>query len=122
MHEESVTDDLDASVMPSSHCVEAEQVGTFAETLELQVTIAFDARIRGEPLTVGLRVWIDHMGTEVVGEVENEMIDPELLSDATSVVDVGDRAAPRVAVAAPKPHRDTDDVVPGVDQLRRCHR
>jgi hypothetical protein len=39
------------------------------------------------------------------------MVDTQLLSDSTSVVDVAHAAATRVAVAAPQTHRDSDDFV-----------
>ena len=55
---------------------------------------------------------------EVVGEVEHEVVDVELLGDAPGIVDVGDAAAPGVALAAPQPHRDADDVVAGAPEQR----
>ena len=45
--------------------------------------------------------------------------DAELLRHATRVVDVGHRAATRVAVATPQLHRDADDAVPGLEEQRR---
>ena len=44
------------------------------------------------------------------------VVDAELLGDAAGVVDVADRAAARVAVAAPQLHRDPDDLAAGVEQ------
>ena len=54
---------------------------------------------------------LDDVGVEVVGEVEDEVVDAELLGDAAGVVDVGDGAAAGVALAAPQPHRHADDLV-----------
>ena len=68
------------------------------------------------PCRVGGDVGLDHVGVEVVAEVEHEVVDAELLGDAAGVVDVGHRAAAGVAVAAPQLHRHADDVVTGVDQ------
>ena len=70
-----------------------------------------------EPSAWASHVRIDDVAVEVVGEVEHEVVDVELLGDTAGIVDVGHRAAAGVAVAAPQPHRDADDVVTGVDQL-----
>ena len=42
--------------------------------------------------------------------------------NAAGVVDIGNRAAAGVALATPQAHRDTDDIMAGVDQLGRGHR
>jgi hypothetical protein len=60
---------------------------------------------------VGPDVRGDDAGLEVGREVEDEVIDVELLGDPAGVVDVGDAAAPGVALAAPQAHRHADDVV-----------
>ena len=52
----------------------------------------------------------DDVVVEVVAEVEDVVVDAELLGHAPGVVDVADRAAARVALAAPQLHRDPDDV------------
>ena len=51
------------------------------------------------------------MLVEVFGEVEHEMVDAELLSYATRIVDIGHAATAGVALTAPQTHRDADDLV-----------
>ncbi len=63
-------------------------------------------------------VRVDDRGVEVLREVEDEVVDAELLGDAAGVVDVGHAAAPGVALPAPQPHRDADDLVTVARQQR----
>jgi hypothetical protein len=102
--------------------IETQQIGAFAESIELQMPITFDARVGCQTLTVGLHIWIDHVGVELVGEVEHEMVDVELLCDAARIVDIGDRTAAGVALASPQAHRDAYDVMTGVEQFGSGHR
>ena len=109
-------DDIDPSMVAGRDGVEPEDVGPIEETIELQVTIALDARIgRDAPCVVG-DVRIDHRALKVVGEVEDEMIDPELLRHATCIVDVADTATARIAFPAPQTQCHTDDVMSGFFQ------
>ncbi len=75
VHEAAIADGFDTGVVTGGDGVETEQVGALAEPIELQVSIAFDARIRRETLAVGTHVRLDDVGMEVVGEVEHEVID-----------------------------------------------
>jgi hypothetical protein len=53
---------------------------------------------------------------ELLGVVEDVVVDAEHLGDATRVVDVRDRAASRVRDPAPELQRGTHDVVTLLDQ------
>ena len=102
----------DAGVVAGGDGVEAEQRRARAqEAIELEVAVALDARVRGEPGGVVGDVGPDHVGGEVVAEVEDEVLDAELVGDPAGVVDVAHRAAPRVGVAAPELEGDADDLV-----------
>ncbi len=117
MHEASIADDVDTCVVTRRDGIESQQIGALAEPVELQVSIAFDARVRREAFAVSTHVGIDDVGVEIVAEVEHEMVDVQLLCDTPGVVDIGDRTAAGIALAAPQAHRDTDDVVTGIDQF-----
>ncbi len=65
-----------------------------------------------------VEIGTDDVGREVVTEVEHQMVDAELLRGPPGVVDVSDRAAARVALAAPQLHRDPDHLVARVPQER----
>ena len=117
VNEGPIADDLDARVMARGDGVESQQVGALAEPVELQVPVAFDARIRCQPFAVGTHVRIHDVAIEVVTEVEDEMVDVQLLRHSSGIVDIGDRTATGIALASPQPHGDADDVVAGVDQL-----
>ena len=58
-----------------------------------------------------LDVGLDDVRIEVVTEVEDVVFDPQVVGDSAGIVDIADRAAPLVGVAAPQLHGDTDDVV-----------
>ncbi len=108
--------------MAGGHSVEAQQIGALAQPVELEVAVALDARVGGDTVAVGLDIGVDDGRVEVVGEVEHQVIDAQLLGDAAGVVDVGHRAAPGVAFAAPEPHRDAHHLVAGGDQFGRGNR
>src|SRR5581483_8973779 len=113
---------VDARVVSGGDSVEAELAGPVQEPVELEVPVALDARVGGASFRVGGHVRIDNMTVEVVGEVEHVVGHTELLSDTPSVLDVGDRAAARVAGAAPELHRGPDDVVALLQQQGGGHR
>ena len=74
------------------------------------------------PSLVRLHVRVDDVLVEVVGEVEHQVVDAQLLRHAAGVVDVGHRAAAGVAVAAPQPHGDAHHLVAVAQQLGRGDR
>ncbi len=101
----------DVGVVAGGNRVEAEQIGALGQASELHRPIALDTRIRRDATSVRIDVRGNDVLVEVVAEVENEVIDPELLGDSAGIVDIGDRATTGVAVAAPQLHRDADDLV-----------
>ena len=101
-----------AGVMAGRDEVEPQRVGPAQQLVELEVTVALDTRVRGQSGDVVGDVGLDNELLEVVTEVEHVVVDTQLLGDATGIVDVGDRATARVALAAPQLHRDADDIVP----------
>ncbi len=101
----------DVGVMAGGHRIETEEIGTLGETSELHRPVALDARVRRDTACVGIDVGGDDVLVEVVAEVEHQVIDPELLGDATGIVDIGHRAAPGVTVATPQLHRHANHLV-----------
>ena len=92
------------------HGIEAEHVRPAKQPVELDAAIALDARIGRRPAGVRGDVRTDDVALEVLREVEDHVVDVELLGDTAGIVDVGDAATPRVALATPQPHRHADDV------------
>jgi len=60
--------------------IEAQQVGTLAEPVELQVRLHSMHGFGVRPWLWSLHVWIHHMRVELVGEVEHQVVDVELLA------------------------------------------
>ena len=79
--------------MPGRHSVEAEPHGTVEKPAELQMPVALDAGIRRPPKGMRLDVGRDDPLLELLGEVEDVVVDPEPRRDTARVVDVADRAA-----------------------------
>ena len=65
------------------------------------------------PRAVGLDVGLDDVALEVVGEGPHVVGDAQLLGHPAGVVDVADRAAPGVGLAAPQLHRHAHHLVAG---------
>jgi hypothetical protein len=109
-------------VVSGGHGVEADGQRPLEQAVELEVAVALDAGVRCAPDPVGLDVGLDHAAVEVVGEGPDVVDDAELLGDPAGVVDVADRAAAGVGLAAPQLHRDADDLVAGLEQAGRGDR
>jgi hypothetical protein len=109
-------------MMAGRHGGEPEGLGPGQEAVELEVTIAFDAWVGREPECVGIDVGLHHVGVEVLAEVEHVVLDTQLVGHPTGVVDVGNRAATGVALAAPQLHRYAGDPMPGIEEERGGHR
>ena len=101
----------DACVVTGGDGVETELRRPFGEAGELDLAVALDARVRRRSRTMGRHVWRDDVGVEVLREVEHEVFDTEGVGGPAGVVDIGNAATARVAVASPQTHRDADDVV-----------
>ena len=105
--------------MPGRQGIEAEPKRAVEEAAELEVAVALDAGIRRSPECVRLDVGGDDPLLELLGEVEDVVVDPEPGRDPAGVVDVTDRAAARVACSAPELQGGSDDVVALLEQQRR---
>ena len=112
----------DARVVAGGDRVDAERGGPSQQPIELEVPVALDARVGRAARGVVGDVGRDDLRVEVVAEVEHVVVDAELVGDASGVVDVGDRAAAGVALAAPQLHRDAGDAVAPLDEQRRGDR
>jgi hypothetical protein len=112
----------DLGVMSSRHCVKSQAAGAIKEHVELDVPIALDARIRRRAFDVGSHERFDHVSVELVGVVKDVMIDAERLGDSSRVVDVGDRATPRIRHPAPEFERGAHDLVTLLEYETRRNR
>ena len=83
----------DAGVMPCRHGVEAKSNSPVEESAELQMPIAFDTGIRGSPEGMCLGIGHDDALLELLGEIEDVMVDPETSRHTPRVVNIADRAA-----------------------------
>ena len=98
-------------VVAGRHRVEAHRPGPLVEPAPLDAAVALDARVRRPPRRVALDVRLHDHRVELLGEVEHVVREVELRGDAARVLDVGHRAAPGVAGAAPELEGDAGDVV-----------
>ena len=78
------------------------------------MSIALNARIRRATRRVIRHIRGNNTAFEVVTEIEDMVFYTEPISDATSVIDIGDRATTRVARPAPQFHGDTNDFMAGL--------
>ena len=74
------------------------------------------------PASVALDEGRHHVALELLGVVEDVVVDAEDLGHPARVVDVGDRAAARVRDPAPELQRRADDLVARFEQQRRGDR
>jgi len=105
-------------VVTGCDAVEPDHPGPIEEEIELDVAVALDARVRCPAAAIRIDVRLHHVLCELVAEVEDVVLDAELRCNPAGVVDVGDRTAARVGLAAPELHGHADHVVAGVDQQR----
>ena len=80
----------DLGVVPGRHRVKAQSPGAIEEHVELDVPIAFDARIGRRTLDVALHERLDHVAIELLGVIKDVMVDTKNLGDASRVVHVSD--------------------------------
>jgi hypothetical protein len=109
-------------VVSGRHGVETQTLGTLEEQIELDVSIALDAWVGRLARDVSGDEGRHDVALEFLGVVENVVVDTECLGDATRVVDVGDRAAPRVRNPTPQLQGRAHDFVAGFDQEARGDR
>jgi hypothetical protein len=79
------------------------------QTIELQVTVAFDTRVGRNTDGMIVDIWLNHIAVKIFGEVKDQVIDPELLSNSTSIVNIAHAATTGIAVATPESHRHTNN-------------
>ena len=95
-----------------------EGISTTDEAVKLEVAVALDARVRRTTGRVIGHVRGDHITLEVLTEVEDMVFDAESVGDSSGVVDIGHSATPRVRWTTPQLHRDSDNLVTGLEQQR----
>ena len=96
----------DACVMPGGEPVETEAISPAQEPVELHGTVALDARVRRPASGVLLDVGRHDVALEILGEVEDVVLDPQLLGDparvlASATERAGVRAPPESLSVAP---------------------
>src|SRR5580692_12350869 len=96
--------------------VEAETMRAFEQQVEFNVSVALDARIGRATGGVGLDEGRDDVALELLGVVEDVVIDAEHLGDAACVVHVRDRATARVRYPTPELQRGAHDFVALLEQ------
>jgi hypothetical protein len=89
-------------VMTGGHGVETQGTGPVDQPVELQMPVAFDARIGGPPLRVTEHVGADHALFELGSEVEHVVDQPQLIGHPPGVLHIGHRAASRLRRAPPE--------------------
>jgi hypothetical protein len=102
---------IDPGVVTGSYGVEAEADPPVEEAPELEVPVALDARVRRATGRVSTYVRSNDAALELLGEVEDVVIDAEAIGHPPGVVDVGNRAAARIRSTAPELHGGSDDVM-----------
>jgi hypothetical protein len=75
-------------MMAGGDDIETKCIGSRHESVELQMTVALDAWIRGDALCMICDIRIHNVGVEIFGKVENKMVDVKLLGDPSSVIDI----------------------------------
>jgi hypothetical protein len=109
-------------MMPSCHRIETQQACTLAQAIKLEMAIAFDTWVGSKAIHMGLHVWVDNMLVEIIGKVEYQVINAQLLGNSPRIVHVGNRTATGVAFAAPQAHGHAHHFVAGVFQFGGSHR
>lgn len=84
---------FDLGVMAGGDGVKTQSMRALEEQVELDVSIALDARIRRLPGHVGRHEGSHDVVVELLGVVEHVMVDAEHLGHASRVIHVGDRTA-----------------------------
>jgi hypothetical protein len=98
-------------VVSSGHCIKTQNNAALMQTIELQVTVAFDTRVGRNSDGMIVDIWLNHIAVKIFGEVKDQVINSELLSNSTSIINIAHAATAGVAVATPEAHRDADNVM-----------
>ena len=75
-------------MVTSRNEIKAQRLGSGHQTIKLEVPIALDARVRSDSASVIGNIRFDNVAIKVLGEVEHQMIDLELLCYSSSVIDI----------------------------------
>jgi len=75
-------------VMTGSDNVETQCLGPGHKPIKLEVPVAFDARVGSNSSGMISDIGFDNVAIKVLGEVEHQMIDLELLCHSASVINV----------------------------------
>ena len=54
------------------------------------MTVALNARVRGRAHLMRVHIRVNDMVVEIFSEIEHQMVDAQLLGDASRVVDIAD--------------------------------
>jgi hypothetical protein len=101
----------DLGVVAGRHPVKTQPSRSIEEQVELDVAIALNTGIRGLALGVGRHERCDDVTFELVGVIEDVMINVEHLGNASRIIDVRDGATARVRHSAPQFQGGADDLV-----------
>ncbi len=74
------------------------------QTIKLQVAVAFDTRVGRNADGMIVDIWLNHIAVKIFGEVKDQVINSELLSNSTSIVNIAHAATTGIAVATPEAH------------------
>jgi hypothetical protein len=91
-------------MMPRGNGIKTENYATLVQTIELQVAVAFNTRVGRNADGMIVDIWLNHIAMKIFGEVKDQVIDPELLSNSTGIVNIAHAATTGIAVATPEAH------------------
>ncbi|CAB4631069.1 unannotated protein [freshwater metagenome] len=74
--------------MTSGDNVETQCLGSGHKPIKLEMPVAFDAWVRSNSSGMISDIRFDNVAIKVLGEVEHQMIDLELLCYSPSIIDV----------------------------------
>src|SRR5487761_2190944 len=104
-------DASDAGVMPGCDRIKAKPLCSRKERVKFQVAVALHTGVRSPSASVLVRVDVDDVAVELLGEVEHVVLNPQVITDSARIGDILERAASRIAGTTPELHRRTDDLV-----------
>jgi hypothetical protein len=103
-------------VMSGGYGIKSKQQGPLIEPIKLHMPIAFDTRIRGNSPSVVVDIRVNNRTMKVIAEIKNQVINPQLLSNSSGIIDIADAAASGIALTTPEAHRHSDNLMTLVAQ------
>jgi hypothetical protein len=79
---------FNACMMTGCHGVKPQQACSFTQTIKLQMSIALNAWVWRNAVHMSLHIRSHHMLVKVIRKVEDQVINIQLLCNASSVVNV----------------------------------